>query len=115
MDDQFYRKPRYGGRLAGLLKWTFKHKGMRWFLFVGVPALVFFTFSNKGLLQHIHLRKERAETQEKIRVVQEEQLRLQRLSQALDNDAAMIEKVAREKYGMIREGETVYKVKKETQ
>ena len=53
--------------------------------------------------------------QEKIANAQKEQLRLQQVSKALDKDPKMIEKVAREQYGLVREGETVYKVKKDKQ
>jgi cell division protein FtsB len=35
---------------------------------------------------------------------------LQAQSKALEGDRAAIEKVAREKYGMLKEGETVYRV-----
>ena len=51
--------------------------------------------------------------QEKVKQASEEQRLLQEQSKALEKDPKAIEKVAREKYGMIREGETVYKVKKE--
>jgi cell division protein FtsB len=47
-----------------------------------------------------------------IRSAEAENKRLQAESKALDGDKKVIEKVAREKYGMVREGETVYKVKK---
>ena len=55
---------------------------------------------------------EKAELEAKIQQAMEETKQLQADSKALDGDKKAIEKVAREKYGMIREGETVYKVRK---
>jgi len=73
----------------------------------------FITFSNKGILQRWRLESQKRAMEEKIHQVQQEQLKLQEQSKALDCDLKAIEKVAREKYGMIREEETVYKIKKE--
>lgn len=68
-------------------------------------------FSNRGFLKRLSLEAEKKAMEEKIREAQQEQLQLQVQSKALDNDPKAFEKVAREKYGLIREGETVYKVK----
>jgi cell division protein FtsB len=48
--------------------------------------------------------------EEKVRLAEEETRRLQAESKALESDPRAIEKVAREQHGMIRAGETVYKV-----
>ncbi len=50
------------------------------------------------------------ELEVKIREAEAETKRLRAESKALDGDLEAIEKVAREKHGMIRDGETVYKV-----
>jgi cell division protein FtsB len=50
---------------------------------------------------------------EKVKAAEEETKRLQSYLKALEGDKKTIEKVAREKYGMARPGETVYKVKKD--
>ena len=49
----------------------------------------------------------------KIREADAETKALQAQSKALDGDKKAIEKVARERYGMVRQGEKVYKVDKE--
>jgi cell division protein FtsB len=110
MDSKFFRKikkqltPRsIGEKLWANKKWT------AWgvVLFVGI---LFVVFANNGLMQRRKLERERAVLMEKIRIAEDEQKRLQEQSRALDGDKKAVEKVAREKYGMIREGEKVYKI-----
>ena len=113
MEDQYYRKTQKKPAVTGLLKKAWKNKTLRFTLLLVVPILSFITFSNKGILQRINLENQKKEMQLKVRQAQLEQSQLQQQSKALDTDPKSIEKVAREKYGMIREGETVYKVKKE--
>ncbi|MDI6765441.1 MAG: septum formation initiator family protein [Bacteroidota bacterium] len=72
-------------------------------------------FSNKGIIQRLTLEREKEAMRIKINQTLQEQQKLQQQSKALDSDPKAIEKVAREKYGMIRDGETVYKVRKETE
>lgn len=93
-----------------------KRRLLRWSVLLGLLLVLYVTFSNKGILQRIRLENERKLWQQKVHEAEMEQQRLQQLSKSLDTDTApggTIEKVAREKYGLIREGETVYKVKKE--
>jgi cell division protein FtsB len=66
--------------------------------------------SDHGVIQRIRLSHRKSDLQTKISEAEQESKRLQARSRALDGDAAAIEKVAREQHGMIREGETVYKV-----
>ena len=82
-------------------------------LLLVVPILSFILFSNRGVIQRIKLESQMREVEEKIAEAQGEQAQLQQESKALDKDPKAIEKVAREKYGMIRGGETIYKVRKE--
>ncbi|HUL43284.1 MAG TPA: septum formation initiator family protein [Bacteroidota bacterium] len=111
MDNQYYRKVQ--PNVGSWLKKSIKNRNFLLTLLVAVPVFSFVTFSNKGIIQHLALESRKHEMQEKIMKEQEEQQRLQAQSKALENDPKAIEKVAREKYGMAREGETVYKVRKE--
>jgi cell division protein FtsB len=111
--DQYYRKKQSKLTLGEWFKRFLREKKVRWTLIVAVPVFGFMTFSNKGILQRIHLMNQKHEMEVKVREAQEEQRRLQQQLKALESDKKAIEKVAREKYGMVREGETVYKVKKE--
>jgi cell division protein FtsB len=113
MDEQFYRKLKPQAAVPSWLKRIFKSNKVRILVLAGVPFLSFILFSTKGVLQHLHLRQEKNEMLQKIAAAQQEQRQLQQASLALDTDPKMIEKVARENYGMIREGETVYKLRKE--
>jgi cell division protein FtsB len=60
----------------------------------------------------VRLQHQKSDLTTKIEQAEAESRRLQVESRALDGDAKAIEKAAREKHGMIREGETVYKVNK---
>ncbi|MGE5315570.1 MAG: FtsB family cell division protein [Acidobacteriota bacterium] len=76
-------------------------------LFLG---LLFMLFADNGVLRRMKLERERTALMEKIRIAEEEQRMLRNQSRALDGDRKAIEKVAREKYGMVRRGEKVYKI-----
>lgn len=113
MDDQYYRKMPQRNAVAARLKKILRHKHTVLAAMIVVPVVSFVTFSNRGILKRFNLEAEKGAMQEKVRDASREQSRLQELSRSLDKDQKAIEKVAREKYGMVREGETVYKVKKE--
>lgn len=81
-------------------------------IIASVIVLSYVLFNNRGVIARIRLEHERRVMIEKVNAAQEENQRLQAYLKALDGDRKTIEKVAREKYGMARPGETVYKVKK---
>jgi len=72
--------------------------------------LLYVLFNNQGVLQRVRLEREKKEMLQKIGKAEQEQKQLQDQSKALDGDKKAVEKVAREKYGMVREGEKVYRV-----
>jgi cell division protein FtsB len=82
--------------------------------------LLFVTFSGKGVIQRLKLQAVKKDWEQKVRAVEEEQLQLRELSKKLDEESVekdtsareLIEKIAREEHGMIRPGETVYRVKR---
>ena len=113
MEDLYYRKDRTPKKASRPIRKLLRDRRIRYTLLIAVPVLIFMTFSNKGLLQRIHLESQKREIQIKIHQATEEQFQLQEAARALERDPRAIEKVAREKYGMIREGEMVYKVRKE--
>jgi len=79
-----------------------------------VTALIggFAVFGNRGFLQRLRLEAEKTRLEETIQRLEEEKQALEAQSRALDGDSRAIERVAREQYGMHRQGETVYKVRK---
>jgi len=110
MDDQFYRKEKKRSRGRTIVGKILRNRRLLILLIVAVPLVLFLLFSSRGVLQRIRLEAQKADLEEQIRAAGEETRRLQAESKALDGDRAAIEKVAREKYGMVREGEKVYKI-----
>ncbi len=116
MDIQYYRKLKPPRLIQNLLRGFWKRPLLRWTVLLGIPLLLAATFSNKGILPRMRLEAEKKVWQQKVREAEQEQQRLEQLSKQLETDTTSggaIEHVAREKYGMVREGETVYKLKRE--
>ncbi len=112
MDNLFYRKDKKAFDVRTVLKKLVKNKRAMLGLVVGVPLVLFLLFGSHGIIQRFRLKSQKADLEAKIQLADSETKLLQAESKALDGDKKAIEKVAREKYGMIREGETVYKVRK---
>jgi cell division protein FtsB len=110
MEEQYYRKEK--SKLKVWMYKTLRKKSVLVSLLIGLPVLSFMLFSNKGILQRLSLESDKKAAAEKYKHIQIEQQRLIKELKALDNDPKAIEQVAREKFGMIKEGETVYKIKR---
>lgn len=110
MDADFYRKKKTAPDLRAVLKKLLRNKRLMLALLIGTPIVLYVFFGPRGIVQRIRLENAKAELETKIRAEEAETQRLQAESKALEGDKKAIEKVAREKYGMIREGETVYRV-----
>jgi cell division protein FtsB len=106
----FYRKKAKGIRLQAGLRKLLKNRRLMLLLVLGAPIVLYVFFGPRGVMKRIQLQREKAVLEEQIRASEAEQRALQAQSKALDGDKAAIEKVAREKYGMVKEGETVYRV-----
>ncbi len=76
---------------------------------IGLAVLTLVT-GNYGAFQIYRLNREKAELEQEIERLKKEQEALIRNRERLKNDISYIEKVAREKYRMVREGEQVYQV-----
>lgn len=76
-------------------------------------VLLIFLFNNKGLIQRFKIENEKDELIEKIEAAKNEQQNLKKEIKELESNPEKIEKIAREKYGMIKPGEKVYRVKPE--
>lgn len=112
MEGQFLRRVQKPRWLQGITKQVFKTRRRAVIVIVGTLLISYILFNNRGIVARIRLEHQRQEMIEKVRAAEEESKRLQAYLKALEGDKKTIEKVAREKYGMAREGETVYKVKK---
>lgn len=112
MDSQFYRKTISGtGVKEKLLALAKNKRFLVRFIAAAIVATVVL-FGDHGIVQRLRLSYQKSELEAKIIAAEQESKRLQAESRALDGDRRAIEKVAREKHNMIREGETVYKVNK---
>lgn len=110
MDELFYRRRKKRIDLRGFARKLLKNLRAVAAMVLGVPLVLFLLFGSRGVVQRVRLQNQKADLETKIREANAETQRLNAELKALDGDRKAIEKVAREKYGMLREGETVYKV-----
>ncbi len=113
MEGEFFRNIQRPRWLQGITKSVFKTRRRAIIVIGGTFILSYMLLNNRGIIARIRLEHERQVMIEKVKAAEEETKRLQSYLKALEGDKKTIEKVAREKYGMARPGETVYKVKKD--
>lgn len=112
MEGDFYRVVPRRSRLKKVLQKVFKNRRRTVLVAGAAVLLVYLLFDNKGIIKRVQLELQRKEMAAKVEEARKETKQLQEQLKALEGDKKTIEKVAREKYGMAREGETIYKVKK---
>ena len=113
MDGNFYRNIQPKRFLKRIAQKAAKNK-IRTLIFIILFILfLYLLFDNKGIITRLRLEAQHREWIEKVKSDSMETKRLQEQIKALEGDRKTIEKTAREKYGMAREGETVYQVKKD--
>jgi cell division protein FtsB len=110
MDNLFYRRKHKAFDIGGFVRKIVRNKRLVLAIVIGVPLTAYLAFGNRGVLQRVRLQQQKAELEIKIREAETETRVLQAESKALDGDRKAIEKVARERYGMVRDGEKIYKV-----
>ncbi|RPI75651.1 MAG: septum formation initiator family protein [Ignavibacteriales bacterium] len=94
----------------------FKNKKLRsyFFLLIFITGLIFLFFNNQGVIKYLKLKNEVKEINTKIEEVENENKRLEGEIDSLERKVpAKIERTAREKHDMLREGEEVIKVQEE--
>lgn len=84
----------------------------KFFLYLLVLLLIlgYAVFGKKGILQRVELEMENRELREKLKTEQDKSLMLQKEIEDLKTSDKKIEKVAREKYNLAKDGEEFYKV-----
>ena len=112
MDNQFYRNIQPERLLKKIVKNAAKNKKRTVIFVIAFILFIYLLFDNKGIIARLRLEAQRYEWIEKVKADSIETKRLQEQIKALEGDKKTIEKTAREKYGMARDGETVYQVKK---
>jgi|WetSurMetagenome_2_1015567.scaffolds.fasta_scaffold160951_1 cell division protein FtsB len=113
MDSLFFRKDRKPIDLRSMVRKALKNRRVVVALALGVPVMLFVLFGSRGIVQRLRLLHEKSVMQENVIAAETKQRQLRAELKALDGDRAAIERVAREKHGMVREGETLYKVRRE--
>ncbi len=107
---KFYRKIKKQVHPENLAESIKENKRTTAIVVGAVVLFLYVIFNSNGLLARVRLEIQKKEAIERIRIAEEEQKKLKDQSKALDGDPKAVEKVAREKYGMVRENEKVYKV-----
>ena len=79
-------------------------------LLMGITLLIIFIFGDHGLLQLYKLKRERAKVQAHILQLRKERETVTVEKNRLENDIFYLEKLARERFRMVKPGEKVYKV-----
>lgn len=111
MEDLYLRKQRRRRWFSGRIKF-WRNRKLLLRLLILLPILLYVLFNNKGVVQRVRLELQKREMERKLIEVEAEGRRLRDEVKALEEDREAIEKVAREKHGMVREGEKVYRVQK---
>lgn len=81
---------------------------------IGLFMLFFIFFSDKGYLTRIKYQKEKDRIEKQVAEEKKKQDSLRKVIDSLTNSNDMIEKIARERYYMSKEGEIIYKVEQDT-
>jgi len=113
MNGDFYRaipKPR---NLKGIGRRLLKNRRRMLSLLIALAVTLYLLFDNKGIIRRTSLEFQKRDLVEKVAQAREETRTLQAHLKAVEGDKKTIEKLARERYGMARDGETVYRVKKD--
>lgn len=84
----------------------------KFFLYLLVLLLIlgYAVFGKKGILQRVELEMENRELREKLKTEQDKSMMLQKEIEDLKTSDKKIEKVAREKYNLVKDDEEIYKV-----
>ena len=77
---------------------------------VGISLIIVFVFGDHGLLKLYRIKNERKLVQSKITNLRAERETLKNEKSKIENDLKYIEKIAREKYKMVKPGEKIFKV-----
>lgn len=79
----------------------------------GIIAVWFLFFDNYSIYTRYQLQQEKQELIERTQELQKQTVELEEKISDLEDNPDLLEKIAREEYGMRKPGETVYKIKKD--
>ena len=109
MRKNFYKKSFKQNKPGTLLIFQKQFfKGLIFLIFFSL--IIVFIFGDHGLLKLYKIKSERQMIQKKITLLREEREKLKTEKIKIENDLSHIEKIAREKYKMVKPGEKIFKV-----
>jgi cell division protein FtsB len=98
------------GFFKNIARYIYHRRKFFMYLAVLLAILSYAVFGKKGVLQRVELEMENSQLKEKLKAEQDKTILLQKEIEDLRTSDKKIEKVAREKYGMVKDGEEIYKV-----
>src|SRR5512136_1157898 len=93
------------GFFRNIFRYFYHRRRMLLYVLVLLLIVTYAVFGKKGILQRVELEMENKELQRKLKEEQEKTLILQKEIEDLKSSYKEVEKTAREKYGMTKEGE----------
>ena len=79
-------------------------------LLICTSLIIIFIFGDHGLIKLYKIKSQREKIQNKITQLREEREKNKIEKNKIENDLGYIEKIAREKYKMVKPGEKIFKV-----
>jgi len=113
MESQFYRPGNTKRWLRSVAKSAAKNKKRTGLLLLASFLVFYLLFDNKGIIARVRLEMKKRDLIAKVAATEKENDALKAQIKELEGDKKTIEKIAREKYGMARPGEKLYRVQKE--
>ena len=84
----------------------------RFYLISGVLLMGYFTYSfffdTMGFMKYLDMKRTQSQIADEIKAIEEENAGLRKDIEAVRHDGATVEGLARDRLGMVREGETVF-------
>jgi cell division protein FtsB len=80
------------------------------FFSLSVGCVLLLLFSDRGFIALWNLKKEKVEIQQEINSLRQQIVSLEKEAEKLKFDEKYVEKIAREKFRMVKPGEKVFKV-----
>jgi cell division protein FtsB len=103
-------KEKRDGILTVIARFVKYHKVLIGILVVFLVIAAYSVFSDKGLLTRIRMNREKERLSRMMEEEKKKQDSLKKEIELLNTSDKKIEKIAREKYGMTKEGEIIYKI-----
>lgn len=91
---------------------TFRRK-LTFALLAALPVLAIFTFGNRGIIKRLDLEMQYSSLYDQLYEDRAAGDSLKQEIARMNSDTVAIERLARERYGLVRPGESIYRVEEE--